>query len=85
MVQITIGIEFFQFVAIAPQLLALQVIIRIASNLFLMDFVKMAGSDKGSYWTLLIVIVVICYLWFMCVILIMLNFEALLGKCGASP
>lgn len=46
-----------------------------------MDFVKMAGSDKSSYWTLLIVVCTICYVWFMCVVLIMLNAESWMARC----
>lgn len=75
MVQLTIFIEFFQFIAIAPQFPSFEYVIRIIANLFLIDFIKMANEDKSSYWNLLIAIVVICYMWFILVVLIMTDFD----------
>jgi hypothetical protein len=80
MVQATIFIEFFQFVAISPEFTSLEIVIRIISNLFLIDIIKMANEDKSGYWTLLVVIVIICYVWFALVLLIMLNAERCLSK-----
>jgi threonine/homoserine/homoserine lactone efflux protein len=73
-------IEFFQFVAIAPELLSLKIVVRILSNLFLLDIVKMASSDKSGYWTLLITICVVCFVWFMMVASIMLNVDKVLSR-----
>jgi hypothetical protein len=79
-VQATILIEFFQFVAIAPELQSLKIVIRILSNLFLLDVVKMAAADKSGYWTLLIVICCIVFAWFLMVAAIMLNVDRLLSR-----
>jgi hypothetical protein len=74
-VQVTIIIEFFQFVAIAPAFLSLKVVIEAASNIFMLDVLKVAQEDKTGYWTLLQVICILCYLWFFLVMMIMLNAE----------
>mmetsp|Transcript_28667 Transcript_28667/g.28318 ORF Transcript_28667/g.28318 Transcript_28667/m.28318 type:complete len:932 (-) Transcript_28667:669-3464(-) len=75
LVQATILIEFFQFVAIAPTFESLKIVIDAASNIFMVDFMKVANAGKGTYWTLLSVVCSLCYLWFFLVILIMANAE----------
>ena len=66
--------------AIAPRFPSLEIVIRILANLFLIDFIKMANEDKSSYWGLLIAIVVVCYLWFILVVLIMTDFDRCLTR-----
>lgn len=76
MVQATIFIEFFQFVAIAPRLESFEVVIRVISNMFLLDIIKMTGSDKSDYWTLLIVMICAVLVWIFLVLLIFCNAES---------
>lgn len=54
LVQATIIIEFFQFVAIAPSFESLKIVIEAASNIFMLDIIKVAQEDKSSYWMLLL-------------------------------
>lgn len=75
MVQVTIAIEFFQLVAIAPTFRSLQIVIESASNVFMIDAVRIAQQNKQGYWSELASICALCYLWFVLVILIMLNAE----------
>ena len=70
LVQITILVEFFQFVAIAPAFSSLQAIVEGVSNIFMLDVIKVAQGDQSSYWNLLIVICIVCYIWFFLVVFI---------------
>ena len=80
LVQVQIGIEFFQFIAIAPVFSSLEVVITAASNIFMLDIMKVASSNKGDYWIMLVAVCVLCYIWFILVLVIMLNGEHLLRK-----
>jgi hypothetical protein len=80
MVALTIGLEFFQFVAIAPAFYSLEIVIRIVANLFLLDVIKMAGADKSGFWSLLIALCAVVFLWFFIVISIMLNIDKCLKR-----
>ena len=80
LVQATILIEFFQFVAIAPTFSSLRIVVEAASNVFMLDIVKVAQESQDTYWTLLVVIISLCYLWFALVIMIMLDAEHCLKK-----
>lgn len=62
LVQATILIEFFQFVAIAPTFESLKIVIDAASNIFMIDVMKVANEGKETYWTLLAVVCGLCYL-----------------------
>ena len=75
MVQVTIAIEFFQLVAIAPTFKSLQVVIESASNIFMVDAMRIAQQNKQGYWSELATICSLCYLWFVLVVLIMMNAE----------
>jgi len=80
LVQATIAVEFFQFVAIAPTFASLKIVIEAASNVFMIDIMKVANSGKQTYWTLLVVVCGLCYAWFFLVIMIMANAEYWLRK-----
>jgi ABC-type branched-subunit amino acid transport system substrate-binding protein len=80
LVQAQIAIEFFQFVAIAPNFSSLEIVITAASNIFMLDIMKVASSNKSDYWILLSVVCTLCYIWFILVIVIMLNGEHWLKK-----
>ncbi|OMJ78302.1 hypothetical protein SteCoe_21897 [Stentor coeruleus] len=75
LVQAQIAVEFFQFVAIAPTFSSLQIVIQAASNIFMLDVMKVASTSKGDYWILLATVCGLCYIWFLLVLLIMLNGE----------
>ncbi|CAG9309903.1 unnamed protein product [Blepharisma stoltei] len=75
LVIITIGIEFFQFIAISPTFPALKSAVSVAANIFMVDFLKMTSGSKSTYWTFLIVVSVLCYTWFFLILLIMANAE----------
>ena len=70
MVQIQIGIEFFQFVAISPYFHALQSVIQIISNIFMLDVLKIAQSSKQYYWQLLSAVCSLCFVWFLLMVLV---------------
>jgi ABC-type branched-subunit amino acid transport system substrate-binding protein len=80
LVQVQIAIEFFQFIAIAPTFSSLEIVITAASNIFMLDVMKVASSNKGDYWILLTAVCILCYIWCLLVILIMCNGEHLLKK-----
>lgn len=80
MVQVQIFMEFFQFVAIAPVFKSLEVVVRVLANLFLVDVIKMADSDKSGYWNLLITVAALVYVWFFLVLLIIGNADKCLSK-----
>lgn len=73
LVQAQIAVEFFQFVAIAPNFSSLQIVIRAASNIFMLDAVKVASSSKSDYWILLAIVCGLSYSWFLLVFLTMLK------------
>ena len=75
MAQIQIFIEFFQFIAIAPTFQSLKIVITAASNIFMLDIMKVAQSSKSDYWVLLSVVCALCYAWSFLVVLIMANAE----------
>jgi len=75
MVQVTIAIEFFQLIAIAPTFKSLQIVIESASNIFMIDAMRIAQQNKQGYWSELAAICGLCYLWFVLVVLIMMNAE----------
>lgn len=75
LVQATILIEFFQFIAIAPTFTALEEVVTSVSNIFMVDILKITQSDKSGYWAMLIVVCVLCYAWFILILLIMGNAE----------
>jgi len=80
LVEVNIFVEFFQFVAIAPTLESLRIVIETSSNVFMLDIMKVAQGDKTSYWTLLLVICLLCYLWFFLVVMIMTDAEKYIQK-----
>lgn len=80
MAEVQIGVEFFQFIAIAPTFTSLKIVIQAASNIFMLDIMKVAQSDKADYWVLLSAVCALCYAWFILVILIMTNAETWLQK-----
>ena len=47
--QIQIFIEFFQFIAIAPAFQSLEIVVKAASNVFMLDIMKVAQTNKGTY------------------------------------
>ncbi|OMJ94263.1 hypothetical protein SteCoe_2602 [Stentor coeruleus] len=80
MAEVQIGVEFFQFIAIAPTFTSLKIVIEAASNIFMLDIMKVAQSSKADYWVLLSAVCALCYAWFILVILIMTNAETWLQK-----
>ena len=46
----------------------------------MLDVMKVASSNKGDYWILLVAVCILCYIWFFLVVLIMFNGEHLLKK-----
>ena len=80
LVQIQILIEFFQFLAIAPVFQSLEIVVQAASNIFMLDIMKVAQSSKGDYWIMLGVVCALCYFWFFLVVLIMANAESWLKR-----
>lgn len=80
LVQIQIFIEYFQFIAIAPTFQSLKIVVEAASNIFMLDIMKVAQSSKGDYWIMLGAVCALCYSWFVLVILIMANAEIWLKR-----
>ena len=80
LVQIQILIEYFQFLAIAPTFQSLEIVVQAASNIFMLDILKVAQSSKGDFWIMLGVVCGLCYFWFFLVLLIMANAESWLRK-----
>ena len=80
MAQIQIFVEFFQFIAIAPTFQSLKIVITAASNIFMLDIMKVAQSSKSDYWIMLSVVCGLCYSWSILVALIMANAENWLKK-----
>ena len=80
LVQAQILIEFFQFIAIAPSLKSLQIVVDSISNIFMLDMLKVANSSKQSYWYFLLFVSCLCYFWFLVVIIISTNIEKLFMK-----
>ena len=80
LVQAQIGIEFFQFLAIAPTFSSMEIVVSAASNIFMLDIMKVANTSKADYWILLAVVCALCYCWFFLVVLIMFNGEHTLKK-----
>ena len=80
LVQVQIGIEFFQFIAIAPAFSSLEIVIKATSNIFMLDIMKVASTNKSDYWIMLVAVCVLCYIWFILVLIIMLNGEHWLKK-----
>jgi ABC-type branched-subunit amino acid transport system substrate-binding protein len=80
LVQAQILIEFFQFIAIAPELVSLKIVVEIISNIFMFDVLKVAGSDKQDYWYFLIFISGLCFFWFFVVMIITTDTERFLVK-----
>jgi ABC-type branched-subunit amino acid transport system substrate-binding protein len=80
MSQVQIFVEFFQFIAIAPTFQSLKLVIQAASNIFMLDVMKVAQSSKSDYWILLSVVCGLCYSWSILVALIMANAENWLRK-----
>ena len=79
-VQAQIAIEFFQFIAIAPVLQSLEIVLNTISNIFMLDVLKVTSSDKQNYWVLLVFVCILSYFWFFVVIIISTNAEQLLLK-----
>ncbi|OMJ81539.1 hypothetical protein SteCoe_17945 [Stentor coeruleus] len=75
LVQLTIAVEFFQFLAIAPYFKSLQMVIEVISNMFMFDFMKITQADKKYYWDLLSGICALCYVWFVLMILTIIKGE----------
>ena len=78
--QIQIAIEFFQFLAIAPIFQSLEIVIKTASNVFMLDLLKVTSTSKQNYWPMLSTVCALCYIWFILIILIMTNAETWLKK-----
>lgn len=75
LVQLTIAVEFFQFLAIAPYFKSLQIVIEVISNMFMMDFMKITQADKRYYWDALSGTCALCYVWFILMIMIIIKGE----------
>jgi ABC-type branched-subunit amino acid transport system substrate-binding protein len=80
LVQAQIFIEFFQFLAIAPSFDSLKIVIQSASNIFMLDIIKIAQTNQSDYFVVLPIACGLCYSWFILVILIMTNAENWLKK-----
>ncbi|OMJ93956.1 hypothetical protein SteCoe_3016 [Stentor coeruleus] len=80
LVEVQIAVEFFQFMAIAPTFKSLEIVVQSASNIFMLDILKVAQSQKQSYWILLIVVCTICFFWFVFVAIISTNIEHYVKK-----
>jgi hypothetical protein len=55
-------------------------VLQAASNIFMLDIIKVAQEDKSSYWLLLAVVCSMCYIWFALVMCIVLNVEKWLNR-----
>ncbi|OMJ83375.1 hypothetical protein SteCoe_15705 [Stentor coeruleus] len=75
LVQLTIAVEFFQFLAIAPYFKSLQMVIEVISNVFMMDFMKITQADKRYYWDVLSGTCALCYVWFILMVVIIVKGE----------
>jgi ABC-type branched-subunit amino acid transport system substrate-binding protein len=80
LVELTICIEFLQLLALAPKFAAVQMVLKDLSNLVMLDVMSVSNVSKSKgetsgYWTELVVISVLCYLWFLTVVLIALNVD----------
>lgn len=80
LVEVQIAVEFFQFIAIAPTFKSLELVVQSASNIFMLDVLKVAQSQKQNYWILLIVVCTMCFFWFIFVAIISTNIEYFVKK-----
>lgn len=80
LVQATILIEFFQFAAIAPTFSSVEIVFEIIANIFMMDAIKITQTEKSAYWDMLVIICIVCYLWFALLILIIVDAEQWLKR-----
>ena len=75
LMQIGIIIEFFQLLALAPSLPVLQTVLDAVSNLAMLDPMKLLNLPSPIYWVQLSLISGLCDVWFLLVLLIMVNAE----------
>lgn len=75
MLQIGIIIEFFQLLALAPSLPVLQTVLEAVSNLAMLDPMRLLNLPSPVYWIQLSLISGLCDVWFLLVLLIMVNAE----------
>ena len=73
--QLLIIIEMFQYIAIGPVFYAVEDTSRAVPNVFMLDFVKAADRDERDYWAFLGLIIALVFVWFLMVVLILLNFQ----------
>ena len=64
MVEVMIAVEFLQFLAIAPSFKSLDLLIKILSNIFMLDVIKITDSSTRYYWFMLSAVCSLCFVWF---------------------
>ena len=64
MVEIMIVVEFLQFLAIAPSFKSLELLIKILSNVFMLDVIKITDASTSYYWFMLSAVCSLCFVWF---------------------
>lgn len=75
MMQIGVLIEFFQLLALAPSLPVLQTVLDAVSSIAMLDPMRLLNMPTPIYWIQLSIICVLCDIWFLLVLLIMVNAE----------
>lgn len=78
LVELTICIEFLQLLALAPKFASVQMVLKDLSKLVMLDVMSVSTISKSKgetsgYWMQLTAISVLCYVWFLVVVLIALN------------
>jgi len=85
LVEATIPIEFFQMIAISPYFESVKIAIEAISNIFMLDVIKVSQEDKSSYWSLLVFVCGICYIWVFLVIFIIFDCEKISKVLAVIP
>jgi hypothetical protein len=80
MVEIMIAVEFLQFLAIAPVFKSLDLLIKVLSNVFMLDVIKITDSESNYYWFMLSAVCSLCFFWFTLMVIVITKKTELISR-----